>query len=313
MSLYSGTIGDQIFRTVGTKQVVYAKPAKVSQPRTEAQMEHRAKWGNRAAFYRAAKMYLQRCFEGKQKSQSYYNLFVRENMLYPAIYLPKEMVRQGGGIAGPYTVSRGTLASIQVNGSGTTAKTDIYLDNLTLDENTSVKEFAKAVVTNNLTFKYNDQLSFMLFLQGQNQQTGVPIVYATGTQVNLTLNDERKLLKVAGSYGFAKSDDGYLSVSSSVPQGSYAWIHSRKNAFGATLVSSQTAIDNNPLLAEYSSDEARLKAMVSYGLGEKSFITPDNPALNTTADYLTGNDTTSGGESSDGGESSGGGSGSDPL
>lgn len=298
-----GKFAGEVHRIVDGREIISALPAVVKQPNTEAQMAQRSKWPNVVAMYRAFKPYAKACFEGNFKGVKDYHRFMAANLMGPNVYVTKDIAKFRGGVAAPYVVSQGSLKSINVTGTGGEATTDIALGNLTITDSTTVKQFAEAVVTNNPRFCYNDQISYLLFRQEEDAAIGVPLISAEGYLVELNKDDERTLRSVAGSYGFNKSADGFLSVSSTVPQGTFAWVHSRKSEGGSTLVSSQRLIDNNPILANYTDSEAKLAAMQSYGLKETPFITPTNSTTGST---------TSGGSSSSGNTPSGGGDEVDP-
>lgn len=296
---FQGRFGDEVHRIVNGREIVSMAPAVVSQPRTEAQMQQRSKWPNIVAMYRAFKPYAKDCFEEKSGGKSDYNQFMGINLRGPNVYIPKQVSSLKGGVAATYKVSHGTLDSIEVEGSGTEAVTKISLGDLKLSDTTTVSQFAEAVVTNNVGYEYNDQIVFLLFKQKMDETIDVPMIRAESYRVFLDRDCSYPLRSVVGTYGFAQSEDGRLAVSSTVPQGCYAWIHSRKVDAEKTLVSSQRLVDNNPLLAEYMNDDSKLSAMKSYGLKEASYITPKANVL------LSGSTASSGSES--GGSASGGG------
>ena len=52
ISKMKGSAGDLVFRQVGDRTIVCEKPASISNPRTDAQMKQRTKWGNIIAMYK---------------------------------------------------------------------------------------------------------------------------------------------------------------------------------------------------------------------------------------------------------------------
>lgn len=90
-SKMSGTLGNQVYRIVNGQQIVSVAPSKVKQPNTLAQMEHRCKWPNVVAMYRAFKPYAKLCFEYKAKTTSDFNRFVSVNMQHSQVYITKGM------------------------------------------------------------------------------------------------------------------------------------------------------------------------------------------------------------------------------
>ena len=275
----------------------------MKQPYTEAQVSHWSKWPNITAHYRVLAPYLKEAFQWKGKNINDYNRFVGDNLMAPAVYISKQLSKQRGGVAACYTVSEGSLESIVVTGSGSTAQTNIGLGDYKLTAQSTVKDFAKAVVTNNSQYEYGDAITFLLVRQETHPLTEIPILKAEGQKVKLSATDERLLQSVAPGYGFSQSTDGHLAVAEEVPQGVYAWIHSRMTKGGKLLVSQQMLIDNNPLMQEYMEDTAKMSSMQSYGLKEDVFLAPDS-----------GQTTTGGGstESGSGSGSDGGGSEVDP-
>lgn len=289
-SLLRGRVGNQVYRISNGRQIVASLPASVKQPRTEPQMNQRSKWPNIIAMYRAFQPYAKECFEYKSRGISDYNRFVSINVQSTPVYLTKAESSVKGGIAAPYMVSQGSLDPIEVEGKGTDAISDIAVGNLTITDTTTVKEFAAAVVNNNANFSYNDQISFLMFVQKLDSSNDIPVIRAYGYRVNLSPTDETPLLDVAGEYGFTVKNSK-LTVSADLPQCVFAWIHSRKTSGGKTLVSSQRLIDNNDMLTAYTSSDKRLSAMQSYGYSSGIFIVPDGTS---TSGGTAGGDTTGG-------------------
>ena len=83
--------------------------------------------------------------------------------------------------------------------------------------------------------------------------------------------------------------------------GAFCWVHTRKVKDGI-LVSTQSLVDNNPLLVDYTSDDAYHVAVNTYGGENEIFLAPSN----TGATSGVGIDTTP----INGGGSQGGDSGS---
>lgn len=91
-----GSLGDKVYRIVRGEQIVSAAPSVVAQPRTKAQMEHRCKWPNVVATYRAFKPYAKLCFEYKDRTTSDFNRFMSVNVSQSTVYLTKEVANQKG-------------------------------------------------------------------------------------------------------------------------------------------------------------------------------------------------------------------------
>lgn len=273
MTKISGKVGDLVYRINRGEQIVSAYNPRVANPKTPAQMEQRVKWGNVINAYKALQPYMKDCFEIKRHGQTDYSRFVSLNVLNTTIYLPHSDVTMGACVATDFTVSQGSLPSVQVTGTDNTAYTDIRLGDLTIDATTTIGQFAQAVVTNNSDFRYGDQISYLSLLQDTNAEEGYPFVIPNGYKINLDPLSQEILWEVGCSYGFS-TNDGKLGHGEYVGQGAFCWIHSRKG-LNRILVSGQRLIANNPLAARYQSEYARVAAMESYRVGEDIFIRPD--------------------------------------
>lgn len=271
---FTGRLGDDVFFVRDGEQIVrsYTPGKMMRDPKTVAQMEVRTKWANIISMYRSFNKTLIDCFEIKRKGQSDYNRFVSMNMQARPVYLTKQEVEQGACVAAGYNISQGSLPEIGVTGTTETAYTDISLGELEIDDQTTIADFARAVVMNNVDYEYYDQISYFSALQ-LTAQDGIPYVQGTQTRVNLNPADTRTLLSIAPSYGFSTTE-GYLGHGEFVGQGAFCWVHSRRSA-SRVLVSSQHLVANNALLQEYMSYEARLRAMRSYGVKGYIFIKPN--------------------------------------
>ena len=288
----SGSTGDFTFKQLNGQTVVSEKITQMRNPRTSAQMQIRTKFTNIVSMYRGIRPLINYGFESKSKGCTDYNMFVRVNMQQTPVYLTKQAVAGGACVAAPYQITQGSLPAIVITGTGQNAKTDILLGALTIGANTTVAQFAQAVVGNNADYKYGDQISFFMVKQKVNSETGIPYCQFSAAKVVLDAANENKLSDETGlSHGFA-SIDGMVGHSGNDGDCVYCWVHSRKSANGKTLVSSQTLIDANSILSEYQGDMAYNLASSSYGQSMSAFLSPDGEATGSTGD---GGSTPSGG------------------
>ena len=267
----SGKVGDLLYQVRGGEQLIRGVPSRVRNPRTELQMAQRMKWPNVLAVYRALQPYMKDCFETKQGGQTDYNRFMGINLHAEPVYLEKSAARLGAAIVAPYVISQGSLPSIQV--SGATPATDIALGQLTIGDDTTVAEFAQAVVQNNGGYRYGDQLSFFRLVQEEDSQDGHPYISVTATRVNLDPTDTSTLRSVASASGFS-TVSGMLGADAALDGAGIAWIHSR-TVNGKTRVSSQRLVVDNDLLEEYGTAQMLSVATNSYGGSTEIFIRPD--------------------------------------
>ena len=313
----NGSAGSLTFKQYAGQTVVSEKISVVKRSNTPMQMRQRTKWGNVIQMYKGICPLINYGFESKPVGKSDYNMFMKVNMKGSDIYLTREEVAGGGCIAAPYQLTQGTLPSIVIVGSGDNARTDIKLGDLTIDAETLVKDFAIAVVSNNLDYDFGDQISFFDVLQRVNAVTGIPYCQFLATNVVLDKASEVKLLDMVSKYGFA-TVDGYLGHIEGEGAGVFGWVHSRK-ASGKTLVSTQSLINNNAeVIAEYSGAEAYKRSVKTYGGESSAFLTPGTTTTQATDGSASAGGTpttppSGGGSGTDesGGSDSGGGSGSD--
>ena len=314
----NGSAGSLTFKQVNGQTVVSEKITAVKKSNTPMQMRQRTKWGNVVQMYKGICPLINYGFESKPSGCSDYNMFMKANMKSSDIYLTREEVAGGGCVAYPYQLTQGTLPSIVVTGSGDNVRTDISLGDLTIDAETTVKDFAQAVVNNNADYDYGDQISFFDVLQRVNAVTGIPYCQFLATNVVLDRASEVKLLDMVSKYGFA-TVDGFLGHIEGEGAGVFAWVHTRKSS-GKTLVSTQSLINNNAeMIAEYSGAEAYKRSVKTYGGESSAFLTPGTTTTQATDGSASAGGTPtpppsgggSGTDDSGSGSGSGGGSGSD--
>ena len=299
----NGSAGSLTFKQYAGQTVVSEKISVVKKSNTPMQMRQRTKWGNVIQMYKGICPLINYGFESKPVGKSDYNMFMKANMKLTDIYLTRDEVAGGGCIAAPYQLTQGTLPSIVVTGEGDAARTDISLGELTIDAETTVKDFSMAVVSNNADYDFGDQISFFDVLQRVNAVTGIPYCQFLATNVVLDKASEVKLLDMVSKYGFA-TVDGFLGHIEGEGAGVFAWVHSRKSS-AKTLVSTQTFVNNNAeMIAEYSGAEAYKRSVKTYGGESSAFLTPG-----TTTTQATDGSASAGGTPTT--PPSGGGSGTD--
>lgn len=301
-----GSAGDLTFKTVSGRTIVSEKTTTVKNSRTNAQLKIRMKWANMIQMYKGIAPLLNNGFETKAAGVSDYNMFVKVNSQRTPVYLTKSLVASGACVVAPYQITQGSLPSIVTKGEGSKAVTDISLGNLTISASTTVAEFSNAVVQNNKEYEYGDQISFFSVLQKANAATGVPYGYFKAEAVVLDKEKNSPLLAIVSKTGFT-STGGYLAHGDDEGNGAFCWVHSR-NKNHKTIISSQTLIDNNKLLASYTSPDAYEEAVVSYGGYKDTFLTPSEGSTGSSS--TGGGSTSGGGSSTPGGGSSSSGSGS---
>jgi len=271
----SGKVGQLIYRQTKYGTVTFEAPAKASVPRrSEAQMQVRTQWGNLGAMYRQFNQTLKKGFEGLNGKMSDYNAFVQANMNVVKVYVSKKVQLNGGSVLAPYQITRGTLPSIAMTKNGNNILvSDISLGSLMIGANTTVGDFANAVIANNDGYEAGDQLTFFYGQQSVDNVTNVPRARIYGYKVMLHPADSTLLLEVVSAMGFS-SVNGKLGMSQAITDGAAVWVHSREDETGALKVSTQYLYVDSSLLANYQGNSAMKDSANSYG------------GINTHAVYL---------------------------
>ena len=308
----SGKVGQLIYRQTKYGTVAYEALAKASVPqRTEAQMQIRTQWSNLGAVYRQFNQTLKKGFEGLNGTMSDYNAFIQANTNVVKVYVPKTVRLNGGSVLAPYQITRGSLPSVAMVKVGDVLVSDIAVGALQIGAETTVAEFATAVLAYNDGWEAGDQLTFFYGVQSVDAVTGVPRARIYGQKVMLNPGDSSLLWEVVSSVGFssvaAGSGAGYvLGMSVAITDGAAVWVHSREESAGLK-VSTQFMYVDSSVLSAYQGSEAFAGAANSYG------------GINTQAVYLNPRSgsgssvasvTPSGGGSSESGSGGSGSSGS---
>ena len=274
----TGSAGQLTFKRLNGQTIVSEKVSNVKNTRTAAQQRQRMKWVNIIRMYAGIAPLLKNGFEKKGATQSDYNIFVRLNNNVSPIYLTKEEADGGACIAAPYQLTQGSLPAIVTSGQGDETKTDIRLGTLLISAETTVADFARAVVDHNADYDYGDQISFYDILQRVNAETQIPYCQFKASYVVLEKDSQAKLLALVSPAGFASVSNGQdsylLGHGAAEGDGVFAWVHSRYDN-GKTKVSTQFLVDNNTLAPDYRDDKAYTLACKSYGGSNTAFLTPD--------------------------------------
>ena len=258
----------------------------ISNPRTQAQMTQRIKWSNLVNFYRANASWMKYAFETKKQTQSEYNKFMSINVTASQIALTKDMAASGAVVAYPYIITQGSLPAVEWNNTPTVAKSNIFLaPNNTMEDYNTVGKFSQDLIQYNGALREGDQLSLIRVTQMTNNATGYPYIIVRKYEVILDSNSTIALSNyIPTDYFSAEGIEtgNTLNVPKSNRQGGFAVIISRTIG-GKTYVSTQSLIivNNEQLIAQYSSAKAVQEAIASYGESEDAFLS------STTAGTVT--------------------------
>ena len=263
----TGSIGDMTLRLVNGRTVTSEKVTR-NNSKTYAQMRRRVQWANIVNLWRTFEGNLHPSFESRPAGVSDFNAFVSANIGMVPVYLEQAEAQRGAAVVAPYQVTRGSLPSISVSANGTSGEvgTDISLGSLTVGDSTTLKQFSDAIVENNPTFKFGDQITAFVAYQSVNTVTGVPYVDVKAFEVTLDHEDTETLVADLDPelLVFAKQGSSDKLGMNQTVNGGVVYVHSRKGV-GRTLVSTQRMVVSNTLLARYQSGAKLTEAIQSYG------------------------------------------------
>ena len=258
----------------------------VSNPSTEAQMSQRIKWANLVNFYRANASWMKYAFETKKANQSEYNKFMSVNVSASRIALTKDMAAAGAVVAYPYTLTQGSLPSVEWNNTQTTAKSNIFIaPSYTMEDYDTVGEFSRDLIQYNGALREGDQLSLIRVTQMTNSATGYPYIIVRKYEVILDSTSVVALSNYIPVDFFSAEgteENNTLNVPKTNRQGGFALIISRTIG-GKTYVSTQALVivNNEALISQFSNNAAIQAAITSYGESEDAFLS------STTASTVT--------------------------
>lgn len=275
--------GTVIYQAMGqTRQRELA--SEVSNPRTVSQQTQRVKWANLVNLYRANQSWMKYAFETKKITQSEYNKFMSLNVSGSNIYLPKHVANAGGCVVAPYYITQGSLPSIEwVKTAGLGFTSNIVLDETYIYTNPLVSEFSQMLINNNPAIRQGDQLSIIRMTQMSNGDTGVPYVVVRKYELVVDVNNVSEHVNDYWPSDMIDSNeqqDCRLVVNDTGNSGGFAMIISR-TVSGRTFVSTQRVVimNNETMIASYSSPAALQAAIDSYGVQDDAFLTSTS-ALN---------------------------------
>lgn len=276
---FSGKVGNLVGRKTRAGYTLSKYQPKPYNNRTLPIQSQRVRMGNLINLWRTLAGINDNLFEGAPDGQSEYNQFIAANLLMgvPSIYLTKSLYKSGASVLQAYQLSNGQLNEVLLNTAvGGKLRTNIPLGELELDDQTTIAQFSDAVVNNsNGEFQYGDRIIAYIFTQVTVGEREIPKINTRASFVQLSSTDSRKLYDVVIPSAFGNID-GFVGTLSAIT-GGIAYIHSRRSADSKILVSpSYINLSSNPPAATvtYSSDEAKLAAINSYGGYKSLFVAP---------------------------------------
>lgn len=274
----TGSMGGITYRTIGGETISSQKRGKATNKPSYLQARNIVSWANAVAMWQAFQGNDRPSFEDRAPRVSDFNEFIAASRSTP-VYLLRSEAQQGGCVAAPYQITRGSLPSIEVLTSGANGEvgTDISLGNLTIDESTTVKQLSDAIINNNEGWANGDAIICFVARQLTNTVTGVPYVVVDEYKFTLDNTDNENLVEDYDPNGVAfttMASSDKLGMSQAV-NGGVVYIHTRLTSEG-TQVSTQRMVVNSTILSGYQSTAKRDEAILSYGGSiTRLYLTPD--------------------------------------
>ena len=250
--------------------------ASVSNPQTETQMDNRVKMSNCVAIYRANAEWMKKyAFEVKKNFWSVYNAFMSANLSANDVLLAKSDVEAGAAVAAPYTMTKGSLPSVNVeyNSAEEYFSTDIYTGSLNIahnDTTTTVADLSAALLANNNGLQEGDQLSFIWNIQTLDAN-GMPSVIARYKELIISTTDTTTLAERLGS-GIVYTDGSgtpgmdmlVFDIQSGVDVQAALMCVSRDTGSKVYVSTQQFVLTSNSVINTFKGASARQRAVRSY-------------------------------------------------
>lgn len=269
-----GKVGDLVFARRLGQQTTRAYNSSPKDAKTRSQVTQRVKMANVIAMYRALKNICNHSFEGLDVGQTSYSAFVKANLTGNKVSLTKEAASFGACVVAPYLISRGSLPSIQVEGTGADAVTNISVGNLAISGTTTIGQFADALVANNAGIEYGDQLTYVSLVQQTDANSGYPVVVAGIYEVTLNSASTDKIRDFIPEVG-SSVKNGFLAHGALIGRGGFAWILSRKQTGASLMVSTQRLVLTSPdVYDQFATADANTRAISSYGFTMEPILAP---------------------------------------
>lgn len=188
-----GAIGDIVFWRAKGQQMARARNRAPANPRTESQIDVRARWAMLSKFVRIMEpRFLRGAFEGKKVNESYYNVFMREN--YSRAGMLSKTASQNSAYPAPggsWIMSRGSLPVVQQFDEIDDVQLYFPFYQLCISNNAivvpSASEQTIAWLSNILlsvapdVWRVGDIITFVVVSYDLSQDEGVPIAVPLGT------------------------------------------------------------------------------------------------------------------------------------
>ena len=267
-SFYTSTGGRQVAR-IANNSSNYGENAK----RTAAMQTRRTRWGNLVAFYSANKDLMARAFERKSANLSDYNRFMQLNIPLATVSLVKDDFMRGMAILQEYVIADGSLPEIdaaEVGEEDTVFNLLTGIDGEFADQ--TIGQISIDLLDHNPQLQEGDQLTFVSY----TNSGGTPSTFRIYRRLcELTIDTHS-----AVSFGQLRYSNMIAGNGSKIVvagQGDVfgqAVIHSRSVGGALQVSRAKIALNVDTLVTQFSSPEAVMRAIVSYGIDRENLLEP---------------------------------------
>lgn len=269
--------------SVGAVTYVYRKgttiakqkvPPKVKAKQTPRLMATRMRWANLVRMWQALNSVgWHPSFKSVEGLQSDYNAFVKRNFSRGPVYLPKDVVMQGGGVVGPAQVTEGELATIGGSMVDGVFSSPLTMGAITIGASTTLQTFSQALLEDNLDWFNGDQLTIVVLRQGGT--TSAPVIVPDIREITIDDQDNETLLGDLVDANLLTITAGKLALAGTIVGGA-CFVHSRETSNGTIVSTEVLALSNSSFLNTYQGGSAFERAVNSYGgFATSQYLTPN--------------------------------------
>ncbi len=271
-----GNSGGMSYFEVNGVTIGRAKPTKMGNPKTEAQMKQRIKMNNILNTYKYIKEYLQHNFEGTIGYKSASSFFRSYNLMKTPVWQTKAQKESYKFVLAPYVVAQGRINSVGYEFRDSTFVSDINVGDLEINDETEESVLSSVICGNNEGWTNNDTLQVILLRQKRVSSLDEEIAHPTCCSILVSLDKASGtnigeipvLESLSNMSRFSLCNiDGKLSVRvDDTTEYTYAFaiVHGRGQGREKIVSSQQLCLSDTALYDSYCSSEAFNKAFESY-------------------------------------------------
>ena len=271
-----GNSGGMSYFEVNGVTIGRAKPTKMGNPKTEAQMKQRIKMNNILNTYKYIRDFLQHNFEGTIGYKSASSFFRSYNLMKTPVWLTKGQKESYKFILAPYVVAQGHINSVGYEFRDSAFVSDINVGDLEINDETEERVLSSVICGNNEGWTNNDTLQVILLRQKRVGSLDEEIAHPTCCSILVSLDNASAtkigeipvLESLSNMSRFSLCNvDGKLSVRvTDTTEYTYAFaiVHGRGQGHDKIVSSQQLCLSDTTLYDSYCSSEAFNKAYESY-------------------------------------------------